>query len=208
MAKAKVKRSSTSIDMTAMCDVSFLLLTFFILTATARQPDPLEIATPSSTVQYKLPDKGVVVVSVGKGSQGRVFLDIIGQDVKRSTLQRMGAAYNVTFTEEEYKRFSVLPAFGVPFGSLKQFLAMDGPAREKSGLQTGIPLDSTKNNELFNWLKEARQANGEIYGIDLNAAIKADSKTDYPAVRRVIEVFQNQKVNKFSLITSSEAAPK
>jgi biopolymer transport protein ExbD len=33
MGKAKVKRASTSIDMTAMCDVSFLLLTFFVLTA-------------------------------------------------------------------------------------------------------------------------------------------------------------------------------
>lgn len=205
MAKAKVKRSSTSIDMTAMCDVSFLLLTFFILTATARQPDPLEIATPSSTVQYKLPDKGVVIVSVGKG---KVFLDIVGQDVKRATLQKMGAAYNVSFTEEEIKRFSVLPAFGVPFGSLKQFLAMDGTQREKSGIQTGIPLDSTKNNELYNWLKEARLANGEIYGIDLNAAIKGDGKTEYPAIRKVVDVFQSQKINKFSLITSSEGGEK
>ncbi|RZK85993.1 MAG: biopolymer transporter ExbD [Pedobacter sp.] len=201
MAKAKVKRTSTSIDMTAMCDVSFLLLTFFILTATARQPDPLEISTPSSTVQYKLPDKGVVIVSVGKG---KVFLDIVGQDVKRATLQKMGASYGVTFTEEETKRFSVLPAFGVPIGNLKQFLAMDGPQREKSNLQSGIPLDSTKNNELFNWLKEARLANGEIYGIDLNAAIKGDGKTEYPVIRKVVEVFQNQKINKFSLITSSE----
>ena len=201
MAKAKVKRTSTSIDMTAMCDVSFLLLTFFILTATARQPDPLEIATPSSTVQYKLPDKGVVIVSVGKG---KVFLDIVGQDVKRATLQKMGASYGVTFTEEETKRFSVLPAFGVPIGNLKQFLAMDGPQREKSNLQSGIPLDSTKNNELFNWLKEARLANGEIYGIDLNAAIKGDGKTEYPVIRKVVEVFQNQKINKFSLITSAE----
>ncbi len=201
MAKAKVKRSSTSIDMTAMCDVSFLLLTFFILTATARQPDPLEIATPSSTVQYKLPDKGVVVVSVGKG---KVFLDIVGQDVKRLTLQKMGTVYGVTFTEEELKRFSVLSAFGVSIGNMKQFLKMDGPEREKSGIQTGIPLDSTKNNELHNWIKEARFANAEIYGVDLNAAIKGDGQTEYPQIRKVIDVFQNQKINKFSLITSSE----
>jgi biopolymer transport protein ExbD len=201
MAKAKVKRSSTSIDMTAMCDVSFLLLTFFILTATARQPDPLEIATPSSSVQYKLPDRGVVVVSIGKG---KVFLEIVGQDVKRAALQKMSSVYNIDFTEEEYKRFGVVGAFGVPIGNMKQFLAMDGPAREKSGIQTGIPLDSTKNNELFNWLKEARQSNAEIYQVDLNAAIKADAKTEYPVVRRVIDVFQNQKINKFSLITSSE----
>ena len=34
-----MKKKSTSTDMTAMCDVAFLLLTFFILTATAKVPD-------------------------------------------------------------------------------------------------------------------------------------------------------------------------
>ena len=53
MGKAKVKRASTSIDMTAMCDVSFLLLTFFVLTATARQPEALTVDTPASTTKDK-----------------------------------------------------------------------------------------------------------------------------------------------------------
>ena len=30
MAKVKMSKKATSIDMTAMCDVAFLLLTFFI----------------------------------------------------------------------------------------------------------------------------------------------------------------------------------
>ena len=46
MAKAKVKRTSTSIDMTAMCDVSFLLLTFFVLTSTFSQPKVLRMIFP------------------------------------------------------------------------------------------------------------------------------------------------------------------
>ena len=119
MSKAKVKRSSTAIDMTAMCDVSFLLLTFFILTATARQPDPLDITTPSSSVQFKMPDRDISIVSIGKGV---VFLEIIGQDVKKATLQRMGAAYGQTFTPQEMDRFAVIGAFGVPMGNMKKFL--------------------------------------------------------------------------------------
>lgn len=201
MSKAKVKRSSTAIDMTAMCDVSFLLLTFFILTATARQPDPLDITTPSSSVQFKMPDKDISIVSIGKG---KVFLEIIGQDVKRASLQRMGNLYDQTYTEAEMKRFEVLGAFGVPMGNMKKFLAMDGPEREKSGIQSGIPMDSTVNNELFNWIKEARFATSELHGIDMRLSIKGDAQTEYPMVRKVIDLLQKQKINKFSLITSSE----
>ncbi|WP_199119658.1 biopolymer transporter ExbD [Pedobacter sp. ASV28] len=202
MGRAKVPRKSTSIDMTAMCDVSFLLLTFFILTATARQPDPLDIKIPSSTVQFKVPDKDISIISIGKG---KVFLEIVGQDVKRLTLQKMAEQYGATFTEEETKRFSVLPSFGVPFGNLKQFLAMNSEQRDKSGIQTGIPSDSTTNGELFNWIKQARLATGELHGIDMRVSIKGNSDEEYPTIRKVVDVLQKQKVNKFSLITSAEA---
>ncbi|MGE6221802.1 ExbD/TolR family protein [Nubsella zeaxanthinifaciens] len=201
MGKAKVKRSSTSIDMTAMCDVSFLLLTFFILTATARQPDPLEITTPSSSVQFKVPDKDISIVSIGRG---KVFLEIVGQDVKKATLARMGNIYGQTFTEEEAKKFAVVSTFGVPFGNLKQFLAMNGEQRSKSGIQTGIPMDTTNNNELFNWIKEARYATSELHGIDMRLSIKGNAEESYPVVRKVVDLLQRQKINKFSLITTSE----
>ncbi len=201
MGRAKIKRQSTSIDMTAMCDVSFLLLTFFILTATARQPDPLDISTPSSTVQFKVPDKDISIVSIGKG---KVFLEIVGQDVKKATLARMGAIYGQSFTEEEAKKFAVVSSFGVPMGNLKNFLAMNSEQRSKSGIQSGIPMDSTNNNELFNWIKEARFATAELHGIDMRISIKGDAKEEYPSVRKVIDLLQKQKINKFSLITSSE----
>lgn len=201
MGRAKIPRKSTSIDMTAMCDVSFLLLTFFILTATARQPDPLDITTPSSSVQFKVPDKDIAIVSIGKG---KVFLEIVGMDVKKATLDRMSKIYGQTFTEEEAKRFALVPAFGVPMGNMKQFLAMNSEQREKSGIQSGLPMDSTVNNELFNWIKEARLATGELHGSDMRISIKGNANEEYPTVRKVVDLLQKQKVNKFSLITSSE----
>ena len=201
MGRAKVPRKSTSIDMTAMCDVSFLLLTFFILTATARQPDPLDITTPSSSVQFKVPDKDIAIVSIGKG---KVFLEIVGQDVKKATLARMANIYGQTFTPEETQKFAVVSAFGVPMGNMKQFLAMNSEQRNKSGIQSGLPMDSTVNNELFNWIKEARFATAELHGIDMRLSIKGNAEEEYPTVRKVIDLLQKQKINKFSLITSSE----
>jgi biopolymer transport protein ExbD len=75
----KMKKKSTSTDMTAMCDVAFLLLTFFILTATAKVPEVMPVDTPASTVQTKLPEKDLATLTVGNG---KVFFDVKGKDVR------------------------------------------------------------------------------------------------------------------------------
>jgi biopolymer transport protein ExbD len=200
MPKAKVKRQSTAIDMTAMCDVSFLLLTFFILTATAKQPEPLPVDIPSSTVTIKLPDTDISTLTVG---QGKVFFGVVGQDVRINALQRMGEQYGVTFSDEEKLRFSLIESFGVPMSSLKEFIAMDGAKRDKVD-QPGIPVDSTDNSELKQWILQSRYAVKELHGQELRFSIKGDSKEEYPAIRTVIDVLQDQNINKFSLITSLE----
>ncbi|MEM7037000.1 MAG: biopolymer transporter ExbD [Bacteroidota bacterium] len=45
----KQKKKSTRIDMTAMVDVAFLLLTFFILTSTLATPKAMELIKPPKT---------------------------------------------------------------------------------------------------------------------------------------------------------------
>lgn len=200
MPKVKIKRKSTVTDMTAMCDVAFLLLTFFILTATARQPEALEVETPSSTVTFKLPDTDISTLIIG---QDKVFFGVVGQDVRINTLERMGEQYKITFTDEEKKRFSVIENFGVPVASLKQFIAMDNAERLKL-TQPGIPSDSGENNELKQWILQSRYATKEMHNVDLRFSIKGDSKEEYPTIRKVIDILQDQEINKFSLITSLE----
>jgi biopolymer transport protein ExbD len=202
MPRAKVQRKSTSIDMTAMCDVSFLLLTFFILTATARQPDPLDIIIPSSTYKIKVPDNDIGILSIG--GKGKVFYEIVGQDVKEATLAKMGQQYNIQFTPEEIKRFKVLGSFGVPIENLKQFIAMDAEQRTKFAEQSaGIPSDST-NNQLAQWIMQNRHSVAELHNAPLRISIKGDAQEEYPTVKKIIDILQKQKINKFSLITSAE----
>lgn len=204
MAKAKVARQSTFIDMTAMCDVAFLLLTFFILTATARQPEPLEVSIPSSTYETKVPDVNNAILTIG---QGKVFFEVAGQEVRAETLRRMGERYKIQFTPDEMKRFSVIGSFGVPVQSLKQFIAMSSEDRGKAGVQTGIPTDST-DNQLDSWILSARQAVKVLNQEDMRVSIKGDANEEYPTVKKIVDVMQKQKINKFLLITSQEAAPK
>ena len=48
MGRAKIKKKSTFIDMTAMSDVTVLLLTFFMLTSTFVKKEPVQVTTPAS----------------------------------------------------------------------------------------------------------------------------------------------------------------
>jgi biopolymer transport protein ExbD len=198
MPKVKIPRKSTAIDMTAMCDVAFLLLTFFILTATARQPEALPVDTPASTVKIKLPETDVATLTIG---QGKVFFGVKGQQIRINMLDRIAKRYNLQFTDQEKIRFSVVEEFGVPVANLKSFIAQTSDERTKPGAQTGIPADSA-DNQLNEWILAARYATKELNSTDLRLSIKGDSKEEYPTIKKVIDILQKQKINKFSLITS------
>ncbi|MCC9072854.1 biopolymer transporter ExbD [Flavobacterium sp. F-65] len=196
MAKIKMKKKSMSTDMTAMCDVAFLLLTFFILTATAKVPEALPVDTPSSTVQTKLPETDLATITIGKG---KVFFDLKGREVRTRTLELMGEKYGVAFSDKDKSEFALMEGFGVPITSLKQIIDMKAADRSKAG-QPGIPKDSL-DNQLKEWIYNARIANIEVADKELQFAIKGDAKEEYPAIRKVMDILQDQKINTFNLVT-------
>jgi len=202
MPRVKIARKSTATDMTAMCDVAFLLLTFFIMTSKFKADDPVPVAIPSYTKTFVLPEENTMTLTVGKG---KVFLSVEGDKIRASMLEQVGQLYNTTFTPEEKAMFVTLPTFGMPIGSLKGYLdeLINNPDRAKSIQQPGIPLD-TVSNQLFNWVREARKADVALNGKALLISIKGDKNEEYPTIGKIIAILQKQKVNKFSLITASK----
>ena len=193
----KTQKKATSIDMTAMCDVSFLLLTFFILTATAKVPEALPVDMPASTVQSKLPDSNLATLTIGKG---KVFFDLKGKEVRIQTLEKMAEKYGVEFTDKDKIEFSLMEGFGVDIASLKSIIEMKSSERLKAN-QPGIPKDSL-DNQLEDWLRIARQANIDINDKELEIAIKGDAREEYPSIKKVMDILQDQGINSFSLVTS------
>jgi biopolymer transport protein ExbD len=189
-------KKSTSIDMTAMCDVAFLLLTFFILTATAKVPEVLPVDTPQSTVQTKLPTDNLATITIGKG---KVFFDLKGREVRKRALEMMGDKYSLTFSEDDTNKFALMESFGVPIQNLKQIIDMKASDRAKAG-QNGIPKDSL-DNQLKDWLLWSRKANIEVNDKELEIAIKGDAKEEYATIKQVMDILQDQKINNFSLVT-------
>ncbi|KLT68032.1 ExbD/TolR family protein [Flavobacterium sp. ABG] len=201
MAKIKMKKKSTSTDMTAMCDVAFLLLTFFILTATAKVPEALPVDMPSSTVQSKLPDSDLAIITIGKGKDGKskVFFDIKGREIRKRTLEGMGAKFGVTFSEDDKTKFALMDDFGVPITSLKSIIGMTSSDRVKAD-QPGIPIDSL-DNQLKEWLLVSRRAAIDLDDKELQIAIKGDAKEQYPQIKKIMDILQDQKINSFNLVT-------
>ncbi len=200
----KMQKKAGSTDMTAMCDVAFLLLSFFVMTATAKIPEALPVDTPASQVQTKLPEDNLATITIGKG---KVFFDLKGREVRKKALELMGQKYSVAFTEQELETFSLMEGVGVPITALKQLIAMKTADRNKPGLQPGVPKDSL-DNQLKDWIYNSRIANIDVNDKELQIAIKGDSKEEYPAIKRVMDILQDQKINNFNLVTSLRATQK
>jgi len=218
MAEVQSSKGSPSLDMTPMVDLAFLLVTFFMLTATSRVTEPVVVDTPASTAHKLLPEN-VIMISIDKG--GRAFYNINNYDVRRKTLQKMGEQYKVAFTEKELQTFGGMTSFGVPISQLKQYINMADPERLQVR-SLGIPHDTIGNNELGDWIlfgtieakrqektqKEKAETLGrEFKNEPLRYAIKADGETNYIAVKDIIKVFTDRKIYRFNLITDLEEGP-
>jgi biopolymer transport protein ExbD len=198
MPRVKVARKSTAIDMTAMCDVAFLLLSFFILSAKPKLADPLNAVIPAASITTTIPEADFSTLEI---AHGKVYFNVEGPDVRVKTLEIMGDKYKISFTPEEKKVFSGVESFGVPIVQLKSLLAMTPADRDKTE-QPGIPVDTTNTNELYDWVHSARLADQYLHSKTLKIGIKGDSNENYPVVQKVIVSLQKQNVDRFNLITA------
>jgi biopolymer transport protein ExbD len=200
MPKVKIPRKSTLIDMTAMCDVAFLLLTFFMLTTQFKSDESIIVDTPSSISEVKLPDTDILNISLTK--DGKVFFSIDNKNFTREKLLSKITAKHpeLQFTPQEEKAFVLTGSIGVPLNQLKGFLDLEESDR-KMYSQPGIPIDST-NNELADWIMQGRLSNPGA-----RITLYGDQACPWPIVKKVINTLQDKNVNKFNLITDLEADP-
>ncbi len=200
MPKIQVKKGSVFVDMTAMCDVSFLLLTFFILTAKAKPVEPVEVMTPSSIVEIPVPDVNVITIMVDKA--GRIFMGMDNIDGSRQRwLDNLNTQFKMSITApDQVNNFINGGVIPVSAKELPTFLAADAEAKKKMIETTqGIPADveNSDANELRWWIYNARAANQKAVVV-----VKGDKKAPYAIIKQVMNTLEAQGVSRFSLLTS------
>jgi biopolymer transport protein ExbD len=199
MARGKIKRGSTTVDMTAMCDVAFLLLTFFILAAQFKPSEAIEVTPPNSVSNKHAPQKDFFNVTIDK--ENKIYIDM-DDAIKGDVLEELGKERNISFSPADIKAFQQSTFIGVPISQLNQFTRLTAEQIAKTKLP-GVPADST-NNELQAWISAAKAVS---LGKKLNFLIKGDDASKYTAFKSVIDAFKKNDEYKYNLITNAEDVP-
>jgi len=201
MPKVKIPRKSTNIDMTAMCDVAFLLLSFFILATQFKPSEKLEVHTPMSVSNKVAELKDVVLITFDK--DGKVYFSVSDENKnqKADIIEAVNTSKNLGLTPQEMQSFKNAQSYiGVPFSQLKSYLQKT-PEELAGATLPGIPVTDTLNNELTEWM---RAAVASFQGKTMNLMVKGDNKAKYISFKGVIDAFKKNDQMKFKMITSPE----
>mgnify|MGYP006391212995 FL=1 len=206
MGKVKIKKADVWIDMTPMSDVMVLLLTFFMLTSTFTKSEPVKVETPGSVSEIKVPDKNVLNVLVG--NDGKIFMNMDKVSDVQVVLDDVTGQFGISLTAAQRAKFLDDPMWGVPMSELEGYLNLSKSDMPEAIKKYGIPTDSVPGkegeaamSEFQLWVKAAHQANPEA-----KIAIKADVKTPYKVVKKLMSELQDMNENRYYLNTQYKKA--
>src|SRR5256885_563702 len=204
MPKVKVPRKSTSIDMTAMCDVAFLLLSFFILTTKFKPADALAVVTPKSVSTKSVNTKNAVTVTLDKDGKAYFSVSDDNPSEKAEIIDFVDQQKSLGLSAQEKAAFKRSASYvGVPFSQLKSYLQLS-PEELKRFNSPGIPVTDSLNNELQMWIRATADA---FQGTKMTIFVKGDNQAKYPSFKGVIDALKKNDIFKFSMITNPEGVP-
>lgn len=191
--------------MTAMCDVAFLLLSFFILTTKPKPSEAVPISTPKSVANKFVPDKNVVMISLN--SDGKVYLSV-GENAsdrqkKQAMLEDINQRNNLGLSSSEIATLTKQPFIGVPLAQLKQQAHLQ-PEQITSKVLPGIPSQDSTNNQMTEWIRAAANA---WAGSHMDLVLKGDNVAKYPVFKNILTAFKKNEQFKFQMVTNQANVP-
>ena len=204
MPKVKIARKSTMVDMTAMCDVAFLLLSFFIL-ATKQKPDEVLSVNPPNSISAKAaPDKSILITMT---KDGRAFLTLGDETKKGEILENVNLTKGLNLSAAELAKWGKQEFIGLPLNMTKGALALAEPMSPAT--MPGIPIKDSLNNEMVDWLRSVTNvyAGGDQNKLQEMLLVKGDNDALYPVFKNIKAAFKKNQIFKFRIVTNGQPVP-
>ena len=197
MGKIKVQKKDIWIDMTPMSDVMTLLLCFFMLTSTFLTPEPIKVNTPSSVSEVKVPENDVLNILVSP--EGNIYVGSENKNTMQDMMETVTGKFGISLNGAQLKHFREDAMIGAPMNVFTDYYSLETDKMGEEIQKLSIPLDSIDGgkSEFQEWVTAARESNP-----DIRIAIKADAKTPYAVIKKMMSELQDMNENRYQLITN------
>ena len=197
MGKIKIEKKDIWIDMTPMSDVMTLLLCFFMLTSTFLTPEPIKVNTPSSVSEVKVPENDVFNILVSP--EGNIYVGSENKNTMQDMMETVTGKFGISLNGAQLKHFREDAMIGAPMNLFTDYYSLEQEKMAEEIQKLSIPLDSIDGgkSEFQEWVTAARESNP-----DIRIAIKADAKTPYAVIKKMMSELQDMNENRYQLITN------
>ena len=197
MGKIKIEKKDIWIDMTPMSDVMTLLLCFFMLTSTFLTPEPIKVNTPSSVSEVKVPENDVLNILVSP--EGNIYVGSENKNTMQDMMETVTGKFGISLNGAQLKHFREDAMIGAPMNLFTDYYSLEQEKMAEEIQKLSIPLDSIEGgkSEFQEWVTAARESNP-----DIRLAIKADAKTSYAVIKKMMSELQDMNENRYQLITN------
>jgi biopolymer transport protein ExbD len=84
--KVRTKKQALRVDLTAMVDLAFLLITFFMLTTTLSKPQQMNVTMPVGPTGEGVPESRTMTICLGKNNQAMYYLGLADKPIISATI--------------------------------------------------------------------------------------------------------------------------
>lgn len=148
--KVRSKKASTRVDLTAMVDLAFLLITFFMLTTTLSKPKAMDLVMPDKDEkthdQKPVPESRTLTILLGANDKLEWYKGLVDKPLTPPTVDNFGKD-------------------GIRKVLLEQSKEISAASGGKPVIVLIKPSDKSSYKNLVNMLDEINIANIQIYAI-------------------------------------------
>jgi biopolymer transport protein ExbD len=183
-------------DMAPLADLAFLLVAFFMLSSylVSRNEPGVDLPLIKSWPGCQMSRGNIAVVLISK--EGKIFYNPESKG-RKALLTGLTEKYGIHLSGQDTEVIAQLDYFGMDIRQLPAYLK-SSPMERKRFVQPGIPVGEG-NNQLADWLQYTKRIDPKVRFI-----IEGDESNAYPVIKQLLQTFQSNGVNRFSLLTNPD----